>query len=658
MSVLDWSIVAGFVLALCGASWVLSRVSSSVADFMAAGRCAGRFVLSMANDMGGFAAIFVVATFEQFYVSGFPGAWWSIMTLPLWAFVMFSGWVQFRFRETRALTMPGFFAQRYSSGVRKYAGVLAFVSGVMNYGIFPAVTANLIVAFCGLPQTLSLGGPGGFELPTMLPVMVVILGIAMFVLLTGGLVSVMVTDFLQGLLVIFGTLAIVGFIVYAVGWDTLFDGAASAPAGESKVDPYDQAEVRSFNFWFFMILTVNRLYSFMAFPTRQGYDAAALSPEEARFSRMLGDWMFNVRAFVLMLLPIAAWVVMHHVDFTDTAAAVQRSIAAIDDEQVQKQMTVPIVLSELLPVGLMGLFVAMMVGAAVSTDNTFVHSWGSIFVHDVVEPIRDKPLSEKAKLRLLRGATLGVAVFALVWSYFFPIGEYIFMYFQITSSIYVAGAGALVIGGLYWSRGTAAGAWAALTTGLTISFTGIILRLVWPYVPALAESRYESFPINGVWVFFIAMGCSVAAYVVVSLLTCRTPHDMDQMLHRTPAPGSADAASGATSGGGGDPHAHTPRKMFDFKALTPGSRWTVILYLSFVGLIFGAFVLGNIVSRFVEIPDSLWVNFWQVFVGLLLAVASVMAVVFLLGGVGDIRRLYRLLGRPAETEPAPEKGSS
>ncbi|MEM8782059.1 MAG: sodium:solute symporter [Planctomycetota bacterium] len=486
---------------------------------------------------------------------------------------------------------------------------------------------------------MSLGGPGEFELPTMLPVMVVILSIAMFVLLTGGLVSVMVTDFLQGLLVIFGTLAIVGFIVYAVGWDTLFEGASSARVGESKIDPYDQSEIRSFNFWFFMILTVNRLYSFMAFPTRQGYDAAALSPEEARFSRMLGDWMFNVRAFVLMLLPIAAWVVMHHVDFTDTAAAVQRSVAAIGDAQVQKQMTVPLVLAELLPVGLMGLFVAMMVGAAVSTDNTFVHSWGSIFVHDVVEPIRDRPLSEQAKLKLLRFATLGVAVFAVVWSYFFPIGEYIFMYFQITSSIYVAGAGALVIGGLYWSRGTAAGAWAALTTGLIISFAGIILRLIWPYVPVLAGSGYEAFPINGVWVFFIAMGSSVAAYVLVSVATCRKPHDMDAMLHR---------------GNHADPYAHLPRSMFNLRALKPGSRWTVVLYLTFVGLIFGTFLAGNITSRFVEIPDTLWINFWQVFVAFLLAVASIMAVVFLIGGIGDIRRLYRLL---AQRGPSPSPHS-
>ncbi|MEM7627558.1 MAG: sodium:solute symporter [Planctomycetota bacterium] len=627
MSVVDWVIVGGFVVMLCGASWLLSRVSSSVADFMAAGRCAGRFILSMANDMGGFAAIFVVATFEQYYVSGFPGAWWSIMMLPLWAFVMFSGWIQYRFRETRALTMPDFFSKRYSPGVRTFAGILAFIAGVMNYGIFPAVTANLIVSFCGLPRTLVLLG---LELPTMLPVMVIILSIAMFILLSGGLVSVMVTDFVQGLLVLFGTLAIVAFILYAVGWDTLFEGAASAPAGESKVDPYDQSEVRSFNFWFFMILTVNRLYSFMAFPTRQGYDAAAISPEEARFSRMLGNWMFETRAFVLMLVPIAAWVVMHHVDFTELAASAQATIAGIPEEQVQKQMTVPIVLAELLPVGLMGLFVAMMVGAAVSTDNTFVHSWGSIFVHDVLEPIRKQPLSELAKLRILRAATFGVAVFAVIWSYFFPIGEYIFMYFQITSSIYVAGAGALVIGGLYWSRGTAAGAWAALTTGLTLSFTGIVLRLAWPVVRDLTGTGYESFPINGVWVFFIAMGCAASMYVVVSLLTCRKPHDMDQMLHR---------------GTHADPYSHVPRGMFNFRALKPGSRWTVRLYLSFVGLTFGTFVVGNVASRFVELPDGLWVNFWQVFVAAFLVMASVMAVVFLIGGIGDIRRLYRLLAQ-------------
>ncbi|MEM8738868.1 MAG: sodium:solute symporter [Planctomycetota bacterium] len=634
MSILDWMIVAGFVLLLCGMSWWLSRVSKSVADFMAAGRCAGRFVLSMANDMGGFAAIFVVATFEQFYVSGYPGAWWSIMTMPIGAVVMFTGWIQYRFRETRALTMPGFFSERYSPRLRVFAGILAFIAGVMNYGIFPGVTANLIVNFCGLPQTIDVAG---WAMPTMLPVMMIILSIAMFVLLSGGLVSVMVTDFLQGLLVLFGTLAIVAFLIYAIGWNTLFEGASAAPAGESKINPFDQSNVRSFDVWFFMILMVNRLYSFMAFPTRQGYDAAALSPEESRFSRMLGDWMFSVRMFILMLLPIGAWVVMHHVNFEALAASAQAAISQIPDEQTQKQMTVPLILAELFPVGLMGLFVAMMVGAAVSTDNTFVHSWGSIFVHDVVEPIRKKGLSEKAKLITLRAATLGVAVFALVWSYFFPIGEYIFMYFQITSSIYVAGAGALVIGGLYWSRGTTAGAWSALTVGLTLSFTGIVLRLVWPYVEGLQNLGYETFPINGVWVFFIAMLTSASTYVVVSLLTCRQPHDMDKMLHR---------------GTHADPYSHVPRKIFNFSSLTWGSRWTIYSYLGFMGGCVAIFVVGMVLAQFVTLADGFWIGFWKIFVAAILIMAAVMAIIFLIGGIGDIRRLYRVLGQAAaEREP-------
>ncbi|MEM8875338.1 MAG: sodium:solute symporter [Planctomycetota bacterium] len=623
MGWLDWTIVAGFLALLLGLSFTLSRASKSTADFMAAGRSAGRFILSMANDMGGFAAIFVVATFEQFYVSGFPGAWWSTLLMPMWAIIMFSGWIQYRFRETRALTMPHFFAERYSPRVRIWAGVLAFIAGVLNYGIFPGVTANLLVAFCGLPVSLDVFG---FAIPTALPVMLAVLTIAMIVLLTGGLVSVMVTDFLQGLLVIFGTLAIAVFFLWAIGWDTFFEGATVAGAGESKVDPFDQSEIRSFNVWFFLILATNRFYSFMAFPTRQGYDAAALSPDEARFSRMLGDWMFNVRNFVIMLIPIGAWVVMHHVDFTDTAAAVNEQLALLPDEQTQTQMRVPVVLAQLLPIGLMGLFVAMMIGAAVSTDNTFVHSWGSIFVHDVVEPLRKKPLTERVKLKLLRLAMFGVAAFAVFWSLIFPVQEYIFMYFQLTSSLYVGAAGALVIGGLYWRRGTTQGAWAALIIGPVIAVSGIVLRLLWPSIPALSELS-ESFPINGVWMFFIAMTASIIGYVGVSLVTCREPVDLDRLLNRTPEQRAEH---------GDLPETHS---IFDLKRFALGSRLTVVLYLGYVGLLIGVFIVGIAVSSFTELPTSLWVGYWKVFVVFGLIVAAIMAVTFLLGGIGDIRRL-------------------
>ncbi len=57
--------------------------------------------------------------------------------------------------------------------------------------------------------------------------------------------------------------------------------------------------------------------------------------------------------------------------------------------------------------------------------------------------------------------------------------EYIFMWFQVTQAIFTGGAGAAIIGGLYWKKGTAQGAWAAVLTGSLLSVSGILLRQVY-----------------------------------------------------------------------------------------------------------------------------------------------------------------------------------
>lgn len=238
----------------------------------------------------------------------------------------------------------------------------------------------------------------------------------------------------------------------------------------------------------------------------------------------------------------------------------------------------------------------------------------------------------------------------------FPVQEYIFMYFQITSAIYVAGAGAVVIGGLYWSRGTTAGAWTALLTGMTISFAGIVLRLVWPALP-IPETWPDEYPINGVWMFFIAMVAAVIGYTLVSLLTVQQPHDLGKMLHRDhpepdhpkhfqPAPPD-DEPQGSTAASAAGPHTPKPppprAKVFDFKALSPGDRWTAIIYLSFIGAVVAVFFIVNAVCQFIDLSDAWWVGFWKIFPVVMLVSAAAMAVWFLIGGTGDIVRLRRVL---------------
>ncbi len=75
-------------------------------------------------------------------------------------------------------------------------------------------------------------------------------------------------------------------------------------------------------------------------------------------------------------------------------------------------MTTPSALIELLPIGLVGLMCVVIVSAALSSDDTYLLSWGSIFVRDVLMVIRKEPLSAKQHMVWLRRSIYGVAIFA------------------------------------------------------------------------------------------------------------------------------------------------------------------------------------------------------------------------------------------------------
>ena len=72
--------------------------------------------------------------------------------------------------------MAQFFEIRYSRNFRVFCGILAWVAGIINMGIFPAVTAKFFIYFCGLPQSFEIFG---FQISTFAAIMFVELGIAL-----------------------------------------------------------------------------------------------------------------------------------------------------------------------------------------------------------------------------------------------------------------------------------------------------------------------------------------------------------------------------------------------------------------------------------------------------------------------------------------------
>ena len=132
MSFLDWLIVAipfGVVIAI---GVMAQRYTRNVADFLAAGRQAGRYLLSVAEGTAGMGLISVVGLFEMQYNSGYALDFWNGFMVLITLILTLTGFMIYRYRETRVLTMAQFFEVRYSRGFRIFAGTLAFLSGVMN----------------------------------------------------------------------------------------------------------------------------------------------------------------------------------------------------------------------------------------------------------------------------------------------------------------------------------------------------------------------------------------------------------------------------------------------------------------------------------------------------------------------------------------------
>ena len=141
MHALDWWIVGALLVVLSAAALSTRRYTKSVGAFLVANRCGGRYIISMANAMAGLGVITLVGLFEQNYQVGYTAIWWNTLTEPVLVVMALSGWVLYRFRQTRAMTLAQFFEMRYSRNFRVFTGLVAFMAGLVNFGIFPAVGA-------------------------------------------------------------------------------------------------------------------------------------------------------------------------------------------------------------------------------------------------------------------------------------------------------------------------------------------------------------------------------------------------------------------------------------------------------------------------------------------------------------------------------------
>ena len=673
LSFIDWLIVAITLGSMIYSVNMTKGLMKSVTDFLSAGRTAGRYLISVSSGVAGLGAISIIMFLEMGYVAGFSLSWWGLSQGIIILAITMSGWVIYRFRSTRCLTLAQFFEKRYSRKFRIFAGIVAFVAGIINFGIFPAVGAQFFINYCELPDSF-------IGIPMYPLVMFVLLSIALYFVYTGGQIAIIIADFFQGVFVTIVLFIVTIYLFFTIGWEQVSESLEKTPIklaqkeiqnleiepsfqdlpelekyervseinekyeNSSRINPFKTSQVEDFNFWYYLIGIIGVMYGTLGWQGSQGYNSSAKSAHEAKMGSVLAGFRGLPQGLFMFLVPVLVYVLMNHPDYQAVADAVNSSLDKISTDTLRTQLRAPFILSEILPVGLLGAFAALMLAAFISTHDTYLHSWGSIFIQDVIMPFRDKPFDKETHLRVLRYSIFGVAVFIFFFSLLFSQNQKIALYFALTAAIFSGGCGAVIIGGLYWERGTTAAAWTAMIIGAFIGVGGTLVKQVsvdWlSDVSSLATIKTILLylrDINGQEYWGIGIASSSISYIFVSLVGNRSSIDMDKLLNR-----GRYSIKGEMAVVNKEPELGW--KIFGMGAeFTKSDKLIYILNYVWTGMWTLIFIFGTVYNLSNPVSDSSWMKYWEYYIYLNMAVSIIIIVWFTVGGISDLKHMISSL---------------
>lgn len=157
--------------------------------------------------------------------------------------------------------MAQFFEIRYSKNFRLFTGGLAFLAGIANFGIIPAVGARCFIYFLGLPDQVRIFS---HLIPTYVLLMALFLSITLTITLSGGFITVMITDCVEGIISQLFYIVIIATLIFLFPWSDISATLADAPPGKSLLNPFDSLGLRDFNIWYVLMGLASSLYGTMA----------------------------------------------------------------------------------------------------------------------------------------------------------------------------------------------------------------------------------------------------------------------------------------------------------------------------------------------------------------------------------------------------------
>ncbi len=321
----DWLILILPVCFVMYMGFYTRRYVRGVSDFLSAGRLCGRYVISMGDVANSLSIIGLVGYIEMRYKTGFSVGFWSSVLAPLWIVLGLTGYIAYRFRETRAMSLGQFLEMRYSRRFRIVAAGLRSLAEMLANMIMPAIAARFFIQMLDLPQTYHVLG---LELSTYVSLMVLFLTLAISLICFGGTLALVITDTIQGMILYPAIACFVVFLFwkFSVGGE-IMPVMADRVAGESFINPYDIDNLRDFNLFTVVIVAVYATVMNRANWIGAGYSSAAKSPQEQKMAGLLGNWRNAIINVFYVLIAAALIAFLNHKDFASEANDVRKDLA-------------------------------------------------------------------------------------------------------------------------------------------------------------------------------------------------------------------------------------------------------------------------------------------------------------------------------------------
>jgi Na+/proline symporter len=437
-------------------------------------------------------------------------------------------------RRSNVLTGAEWMRTRFGSGL---AGNLSHIS-VVVYALVLSI-GFLCYAFQGIgkfadvffPWDLSYAAVG---LSSAHSYAIIILLITTAYLLLGGWYSVVLTDLIQFLLLTVASVFIAWVAMSKVsagqlqasvpeGWDHLLMGWELKLDWSGLIEGLNQKIADDGYTFLGFIVTVMFLKGIlvsMAGPT-PGYGIQHLLSTRSPREAALENWWMSIVQLVPRFLMITGIAVLGVVFFSDTINDLVRESMAKDGKATfDFEQVLPIVIRDYIPIGLVGILMAGLLAAFMSTFDSTVNSGAAYMVNDVYKRYVNPEASHRTYIYASYACSLLLVVIGIV------IGIAVESIHSITTWITFALYGGYVAPNVlkwHWWRFNGHGYFAGMIAGVIVA---IALQLP-ATINGICGTELPTFP--GTWAFFVTAPLSLIASIVVCLWT---PPESDEVLKK------------------------------------------------------------------------------------------------------------------------------